>query len=362
MDLQSFAPKKILVCQLRQIGDVVLMTPLLELLKKRYPEAEVQVLTEKKCVPVLENNPYLDRIWPVDKKALSSLWLEVAYYRRVAAEGFDLAVDLQQTPRCRWVIFFSKAKVRLTHTPPWYTRWLYTHWVTPKKEYASAMKAAVLGPLGITWQGERPCVALTGTEKQKAEEYLGSLGLMPGEMLVTVDATHRRATRRWPAASYARLLEMAAAKRPGLKFQILFGPGEEKIVAEIANASGRKDYLLPAGRLLSLREMAACIERSVMFVGNCSAPRHIAVAVGTPTLTVQGATSSGWVFPAPEHGHVALDIACRPCNKNSCGIGIRCLTELTPETVLPEFLRCLELTRCAEQSSACSASRGATAR
>ncbi|CAK7072263.1 MAG: hypothetical protein DELT_01931 [Desulfovibrio sp.] len=342
MDLDTFSPKKILVCQLRQIGDVVLMTPVLELLKKRYPQAAVHVLTEKKCVSVLENNPFLDKIWPIDKKALSSLWREVAYYRQVAAEGFDLVVDLQQTPRCRWVVFFSKAAVRLTHTPPWYTRWLYTHWVTPKKEYASAMKAAILAPLGISWKGERPHLELTANERAEAVTYLTSLGLLPGHTLVTVDATHRRATRRWPAAYYAKLLEMAAERRPDLRFQILFGPGEEDIVTQIADASGKTDHLLPAGRLLSLREMAACIAESAMLVGNCSAPRHIAVAVGTPTLTVQGATSSGWVFPAPEHGYVAHDIACRPCNKNSCDIGTRCLTELMPETVLPEFLRRLE--------------------
>jgi heptosyltransferase-2/heptosyltransferase-3 len=89
--------------------------------------------------------------------------------------------------------------------------------------------------------------------------------------------------------------------------------------------------------------MAACIEASSMLLGNCSAPRHMAVAVGTPTLTIQGATSSGWVFPAPEHGYVASDIPCRPCNKNTCDKGLACLVGLTPEMVLPEFLRRLDL-------------------
>lgn len=343
MDLTAFSPRKVLVCQLRQIGDVVLMTPVLELLKKRYPDAEVHVLTEKKCVPVLEHNPFLDKIWAIDKKALSTLWGEVGYYRRVAAEGFDLVVDLQQTPRCRWVVFFSRARVRLTHTPPWYTRWLFTHWTAPEKAYASAMKAAVLAPLGITWQGERPLIALTPEEEEDARVHLASLGLLPGQTLVAVDATHRRETRRWPVAHYARLLDLAAAARPDLRFQLLFGPGEEGVVDAITAASTRPEHILPAGRMLSLREMAACIRHASMLVGNCSAPRHIAVAVGTPTLTIQGATSSGWVFPAPEHGWIAHDIACRPCNRNSCDIGIRCLTDLLPETVLPELLHRLSL-------------------
>jgi len=342
MDRTTFTPKKILVCQLRQIGDVILMTPMLELLKKRYPDSVIHVLTEKKCLPVLEHNPYIDRVWPIDKKELSLLFKEVAYYHRVAAEGFDLIIDLQQTPRCRWVVYFSKAPVRLTHTPPWYTRWLYTDWLEPEKMYASAMKAALLRPLGITWQGERPLLQLTDEEKANAHKHLASLGLLPEHTLVTVDPTHHRETRRWPAKHYVALLEAAAKARPNLRFQLLFGPGEESVVEEITFLSNSKTHILPAGRLLSLREMAACIEASSMLIGNCSAPRHMAVAVGTPTLTIQGATSAGWVFPAPEHGYVARDIACRPCNKNSCDKGIICLTELTPHAVLPEFLKRLD--------------------
>ncbi|MDR3073109.1 MAG: glycosyltransferase family 9 protein [Deltaproteobacteria bacterium] len=345
MDLARFVPRKILLCQLRQIGDVILMTPLPELLKKRYPDAEVHVLTESKCAPVLEHNPHIDRVWPVDKKELSPLWKELAYYRRVAAENFDLVVDLQQTPRCRWVVLFSKAGVRLTRTPPWYTRWLYTDWVEPPKVYASAMKAALLAPLGITWQGERPLMAITEWEARDAAEYLASLGLSPEHTLVAVDATHRRETRRWPVEYYARLLELAAARRPDLRFQLLFGPGEEGVVEALARAGSSTAHLLPAGRLLSLREMAACIKAASMLIGNCSAPRHMAVAVGVPTLTVQGATSAGWVFPSPEHGYVAYDIDCRPCNKNICDRGIACLVKLLPEAVLPEFLSRLPAAR-----------------
>lgn len=309
MDLATFVPKKILLCQLRQIGDVLLMTPVPELLKKRFPHCEIHVLTEKKCVPVLEHNPYIDRVWPIDKKQLSSLWKEVIFYREVASQGFDLVIDFQQTPRCRWVVGFSRAPVRLTRTPPWYTRWLFTHWLEPEKRYASAMKAALLRPLGIEWNGERPLLVLTDAEKHAAREHIASLGLAPGEALVAVDPTHRRETRRWPVAHYAKLLELAAAARPGVRFQLLFGPGEESVVAQIAAASNTTDHLLPLGRLLSLREMAACIAEATMLLGNCSAPRHMAVAVNTPTLTIQGATSSGWVFPSPEHGWVASDIA-----------------------------------------------------
>jgi len=60
--------QKILICQLRQIGDVLLATPSVELLKKRFPDAEIHFFTENKALPVLQNNPYICKIWAIDKK------------------------------------------------------------------------------------------------------------------------------------------------------------------------------------------------------------------------------------------------------------------------------------------------------
>ncbi|MDR2489276.1 MAG: glycosyltransferase family 9 protein, partial [Desulfovibrio sp.] len=120
------AVRRILICQLRQIGDVLLATPSLELLARHYPTAEIHAFTEKKCVPMLQGNPHIHKIWPLDKKALPSLVHELVFYRHVAAVSFDVIVDFQQLPRCRWVVGFSRAKVRLSFSPPWYLRFLYT--------------------------------------------------------------------------------------------------------------------------------------------------------------------------------------------------------------------------------------------
>ena len=167
VDLATFSPKRILVCQLRQIGDVVLATPSIELLKRRYPDAEIHLLTEKKCAPLLEHNPHLGKVWALDKKVLSSLPQEIAWYWHVARTGYDLVVDFQQLPRCRWVVAFSGAPVRLSYTPPWYTRLLYTHSSDMLDGYSAMSKASVLRPLGIEWnarlshgRGARLCAHL----------------------------------------------------------------------------------------------------------------------------------------------------------------------------------------------------------
>lgn len=337
-----FSPKKMLVCQLRQIGDVVLATPSMELLKKRFPDAELHVLTEKKCATLLENNPNIHTIWALDKKKLSNLALEIAWYWKLARTGFDLVVDFQQLPRIRWVVGFSAAKVRLSYTAPWYTRPLYTHTIEPMQGYAAMAKASVLRPLGIAWQGEAPRIYLRPEELQQASDLLASIGLEPGHTLVSVDPTHRRATRRWPVAHYARLMDALAEHYPNIRFLPLWGPGEQKDIEELVALCRHKEAILHNPHMLSLREMAACIKMASLHIGNCSAPRHIAVAVGTPSCVPLGATGPAWTFPSPLHIACAAGLACQPCNKNSCSINMACLHNLQPETLLAACTSLLE--------------------
>jgi ADP-heptose:LPS heptosyltransferase len=333
--------RAILVCQLRQIGDVLLATPSLELLAKRFPEAAIHVLTEKKCAPVLEGNPYVRRIWAIDKGEQRHLGRDLAFSWRVARQEYDLVVDFQQLPRCRWVVAFSGASLRLSYTPPWYNRPLYTHWIDPLPGYSAMAKASVLRPLGVEWRGERPLLRLTDAERGAAHALCAALGVGEGGQLVTLDPTHRRATREWPAPYFGKLAADACERVPGLKFLVLYGPGELDAamrVRETALALGlAPERLVLPEQVIPLRVMAGVIERACMHLGNCSAPRHFAVAMRVPSFTVLGATSASWTFPSPEHGHIAAGLDCQPCNRNTCA-DVRCLTALRPETVLPAFL------------------------
>ena len=331
--------RKILVLQQRQIGDVLLATPAIELLKRRFPEAELHVFTEKKCIPMLLNNPHIARIWGIDKKELSTLFKEIAFYRQVAGQKFDLVVDFQQLPRCLWVVGLSRAPVRLSYTPPWYRRPFYTHWMDlPDALYAAAKKASILHLLGVDWQGEKPRLYLAEAERQEGAAILAESGLSPGERLITLDPTHRRITRLWPGGHYAKLIDICHQAAPDLRFLPLYGPGEEEDIAALIDRVEHKQAVIQSPRMLSLREAAACMERAVLHLGNCSAPRHIATAVGTPTLTVLGSTDIYWDYPSPDHRNIAFGAPCQPCGSNQCSKGLFCLYDLKPETVAAELL------------------------
>ncbi|QJB58061.1 glycosyltransferase family 9 protein [Pseudodesulfovibrio sp. zrk46] len=331
-DITNIHPKRILVCQLRQIGDVLLATPSLRLLKEKYPDAIIDVLTEKKCLPVLENNPNINKVWPIDRKALKNPLKALLYYAKVGRQPYDLIVDFQQLPRCKWVVRFSKAPVKLSFTPHWYNKYLYTHWAKPKIGYAAMCKASVLAPLGIKWDRERPEIFLTDTEKKEADVFCTEHGITGP--YITIDPSHRRETRRWPSRHYAGLMKLIREQHPDMEFVILYGPGEKELAEKVIKQAGMG--IVP-NTMLSLRGMAAVQDKAVMHVGNCSSPRHFAVAVDTPSLTIHGATGYGWRFPSEEHISVTKDIPCRWCNKNSCETR-ECVETFEPQECIKEAL------------------------
>jgi ADP-heptose:LPS heptosyltransferase len=273
----------------------------------------------------------------LEKTETPSVFSRVGWYRKVAAHRFDLLVDFQQLPRCRMLTRFSHAPARLSFPAPWHRPFLYTHTVKPTSGYAAATKASLLAPLGIVWQGERPHVYLMAEEIQAARSLLEALGYRAGQRLVTVDPTHRRESKRWPLPSYARLIDLLSETESDLRFLLLRGPGEEAEMRILCAACAHPENIFLPETPPDLRISAACISLASLHIGNCSAPRHIAVATDTPSLVIPGASGPEWRYPDPRHRELRPQLPCQPCHKARCPDPV-CLTRVTPEQALTQAL------------------------
>lgn len=330
-----FSPKKILICQQQQIGDVVLATVCIRLLGERFPKASLHFLTEKKCAPVLENNPRLDRVWVIDKEeGFSGM---VSLYSRIRKEKFDCVIDFQQLMRLKLAVLASGAKVKLSYPPKWYNRPFYNMAGQPLKGYAAKAKSGVLGPLGVAWDGLPPEIYVSEEEKKWAKQYFSELGVGEKDFLLTIDATHRRITRMWPASYYSQLIGLLCEKHPQIRILMLYGPGEKNVVEDIVTQAKVSGQCIVPERQTSLRQLAAILDRADGHLGNCSAPRHFAVAVGTPSFIIHGSNkSASWTFPSPKHCVISdtSPEACAPCNRSECQIGsLKCLYNIKPKVV-----------------------------
>lgn len=309
-------------------------TPSIRLLSKRFPGAELHVLTEKKCVPVLIGNPLITRIWQIDKSL--GLHGQIALYRDIAKQGFDLTIDFQQLIRLRLATLFSHAKIRLSYPPKWYNRLFYNAQSPLRTGYAAKAKSGVLGFLGIEWDGECPEIHLSSEELEWARTFLSEKGITEDIPFLTIDPTHRRITRKWPAKHYAELIRLLLGHNPALRVFMLYGPGEKTEVDEIKSLAGTPDRCIVTDHMTSLREMCAIQQLANGHIGNCSSPRHFAVAVGTPTLTILGSTKpAAWRFPSNLHHNVRNDaLPCIGCNRSECEFGtLECLWSVKPDDV-----------------------------
>jgi predicted lipopolysaccharide heptosyltransferase III len=334
------AAERILVIQFRQIGDVLLSTPVLRALRSAYPQSHIAFLVEPSPARVLQDNPLLDEVIIRPRHATwRQQWQLLCYIRR---QRFDLVIDLIGNPRSAVLTRLSGARHRLAFArfprSLLYTMLVPHHYPVP--EYTVAKRLRLLEPLGIRATDLTPTLPYTQREQDAVAAFLRAHAITSQELLVCIDPTHHVPTRQWPGDHFSALVDMLG-ERLGARVLLLWGPGEEAQVQAIAAAARSHPVLIPAW---DLHTLAALLAQADLFIGCNSAPLHVAVSQGIPTLTIMGATHSvNWIPPEPRHRAVLAGLPCQPCEKNVCGppLDMACLRTLTAETVFAAVQTCI---------------------
>lgn len=324
----KYNPKKILVIQHKQIGDVILTTPVVRALKESYPDAHVSFLTEDFCYPILEGNPHIDNIILLDKKQLTHIFAQLKFYWMIRKMKFDMVLDFFQNPRSTLITILSGAETTISYNHPNRGRF-YKIEVTPKKSYAVDYKLSMLEAIGVKSSNNYPEIFVPDDARAFVRKYFDSIGVTKDDFVVCIDSTHRRHTRKWTQEGYSKLIDMLCEKY-NAKVILLWGPGEYKDVYKIKEECRYNCYIACK---TDLKQLAALIKESDILIGNDSAPRHIAVSQNVPSLVILGSTSEGWTHPDKIHRIVCKRLECQPCNKNFCRDDVRCMKELSAEEV-----------------------------
>jgi ADP-heptose:LPS heptosyltransferase len=119
----------------------------------------------------------------------------------------------------------------------------------------------------------------------------------------------------------------------------IWGPAELAVVESIRSRMHGRSLLAPP---TGWQELGALLERCALLVCNDSGPKHVAVALGTPTVTIFGPTHPvTWHPPEGPHAVVeAVGLECLHCNANDCPLPgdrwLRCMRDVTVERVTAE--------------------------
>ncbi len=313
--------KKILVISLAGIGNTLLFTPALRMLRKRFPSAHISALVMfKGAQEILEGNPRLNEIihWNFIKEGP---FRSLSLLARLRSQRYDISINVYPANRREYnlISFLIGAKLRLAHRYE-HLDFLSLGFLNNRRIPESNNRHDVeenIGLLGLLGIREEPLkgleIFLAEGDRKFAQGWLMKRNLEE-DFKVGLHAGSARfknqAQRRWAKEKFIRLGKILAQKH-NAKILIFGGPDEAQTNREICDSLGENGYLVKG---TTIKQTAALMERCNLFVTNDSGLMHIAAALSLPTVAIFGPTNPVWVHPwETRYEIIREDLPCSPC-------------------------------------------------
>ncbi|MEK6544813.1 MAG: glycosyltransferase family 9 protein, partial [Elusimicrobiota bacterium] len=319
--------------------DILLTTPAVSVLKKTFPQATINFLVYPEYAAILEGNPDIDNIVRFPK---CRPWTLPSLLRK----NYDWAIDFLCSGASAWACLLSDAPVRIAYDNT-YPALIHNVKLPRPKEamYAATHRLKLLeglfglmeAPPSVTWPATpKPTIfpderAIAHWQTQLART--GPLVMMSPQSL--------RATRRFSPQGFAWVARQLAQKHQA-RVLCLWGPGERPAAEAVVRlANDPKVNVAP--EFTTIGNLAAALKSAKCLITNCNGARHVAVAMGTPTVTIHMSSDPiAWNPPNPEgtgfhpnHPIVrAEDLWCLACQRNTCPYDLECSSMIDPAKVL----------------------------
>ncbi|MBI3932484.1 MAG: lipopolysaccharide heptosyltransferase II [Acidobacteria bacterium] len=323
-------PSRILVRAPNWVGDVVLSLGSVRDLRRRFPDARLEVLARPHVSELYRAVREVDAV-----RASAGVRADAAAIRG----AFDVAVLLPNS-------FASALPPFLAGVPE---RWGYATdgrgWLlTRRARVPAALRGrsevyyyrAMLAGVGLTVSAAPDCTLACPAEwSALGAEALGEdgpwVGLNPGAFYGSA--------KRWMPERYAAVGDRLARRR-GVKVAIV-GSAAERPLGESIAAAMQAPALNLCGET-TLAALVGALSRLRLLVTNDSGPMHLAAALGVPVVAVFGPTDWRETAPVGEgHRLVREPVECAPCRLRECPIDHRCMRRVTADRVAEAALEAL---------------------
>ncbi len=305
--------KKILIIRFSSIGDIVLTTPVVRCLKQQLG-AEVHYLTKQSYRAVLEANPYIDRLFTIDKKVGEVLSV-------LKAEKYDYIIDLHKNLRSlqvKWQVSgksYAFDKIN-------FEKWLMVRFKINRlpRVHIVDRYLATAAPLGVKNDGKGLDYFIPGEQEvplgniDPADAKLGVLSQITPQAYVAfvIGAAHN--TKRLPTDKI-----IAFCQKIAQPVVLLGGPDEKAEGDEIAQQAGA--HVINTCGILKLNQSASMVRQAGQVITHDTGLMHIAAAFRKEIISIWGNTIPEFgMYPYLPSGDVGTilevkGLSCRPCSK-----------------------------------------------
>jgi len=313
--------RKILVLCLPGIGDTLLFTPALRVLRERFPHAQIWALVMfRGSQEVLEKNPHVDEVllWEFLKEGAFRSFKFLLNLRR---QHFDISIMAYPANRIEYSLVHLLAGARKRYGHRYHHRDLSSlnilHGRTIREDdqrHNVEENLALLQLLCIEVESQYSLeLYLSEEDRAFARSWLAQRPL-EGALLIGFHAGtaefKNQAKRRWAKEKFAQLGD-ALTEQLGAQVLIFGGPDEQELKENIRSGMSKSALVVSD---TTMRQTAALIERCALFVSNDSALMHTAAAMKVPCVVIFGPTNPKWVYPfGTKYRIVRRDLPCSPC-------------------------------------------------
>ncbi|MFH2129774.1 MAG: glycosyltransferase family 9 protein [bacterium] len=323
--------EKLLCIQLKQLGDVLMITPAIRSLAAANPESAIHVLTQKPADDIFKYSPYIQKtiLYPGTENPRKIFSL----IRSLRKERYTMVIDFHGLPITALLSRLSGAPIRIGFKKPGRSGF-YTHAVEPAAgvSYSPLKMARLLTVLRIS-KVDPGLDFFPGPEDEVAvDKILKQIKPDPHKLLVSISPVSRREYKVWPPEYFAEICDFLV-DRCGAQILFLWGPGEYPFIQAVRDKMRQPS--LPDYDIPTIRETVALLKRVDLHIGNDNGPMHFAISAGVPTVAIFGKPLLRNWSPPDQDRHLAVefDPGCKEqCHYPKCGL--ECIRQVSVASVL----------------------------
>lgn len=316
---------KILIIRFSSIGDIVWATPVVRCCKIQIPDAEIHFATKAAFAPILENNPYIDKLHLLQKN--QSL---LEYINILKNENFEVVIDLHQKIRS-WMIRLVLGKKSYAYSKLSIQRMLYTRFkihLMPKNTHVVHRYMKAVAPLGVKNDGKGLDFYISEKNQLPINQVLPPI--YSNEYAAIVIGASKL-TKKLPLHKLVELCQLITLPKV-----LVGGNNDFQLGLELISnlpESLKNDVVNTCGKY-NLQQSAWLVAQANVVYGNDTGLTHIAAAFGKKIYSFWGPTSPLGFEPYMANNVIVenLTLTCRPCSKSGVEVcpkkHFKCMNEI----------------------------------
>lgn len=343
----------VLLVNITRLGDMLQATPTIAGMKMENPDCKITVLVEKQFESVCHSIPNIDEVVAIDLgMTVRSLAREQdgivdayeyldEFVEDLKSRNFDYSLNMSSSA-------YTAILLQLLNIPKrggWSSddqgyRLIESHWAQlfatsvfhQNRQYNSLNLVDVFRcSADVEMHPEQLLIDVQDEDEAHCHKLIEEAKFTNTGPLVVLQAGASQAKRQWAPANFVRLIKLLV-ERDNARVVLSGTKKELSIIEPIKQACESENVLVVAGKT-NIPQLAALLRMSDILITGDTGPMHMAVAVGTPVVSMFLASAYGYETGPYSSGNIILQpvLGCGPCNPNKSCARPDCHDHISPE-------------------------------